>query len=85
MDIDNVCRSIIKIEKCTKNDQCSENAECVKEKCICNKEFVSSSNYTVSWKFSHHIIKLLILFTSSRHAFHLLRITKHALKTHNVG
>jgi hypothetical protein len=48
MDVDNVCRSIIEIEKCTSNDQCKENSECVKDKCICNKEFVSSSNYTVS-------------------------------------
>ena len=47
MEVESICRSLIKINNCTKNDQCSENSECIKEKCVCNKEFISSSNFTV--------------------------------------
>jgi len=46
MEIENICRSVIKIDKCTKTEQCPEHAECLKGKCLCNKEYVSSKDYT---------------------------------------
>ncbi|XP_070498949.1 prion-like-(Q/N-rich) domain-bearing protein 25 [Chironomus tepperi] len=46
IEVENVCRSIVKDDQCTKNEQCPENAECQKELCVCKKEFIGSSNYT---------------------------------------
>lgn len=48
MEKDNMCRSLIKIEKCTEDEQCKSNAECYKEKCVCNKGFITAANFSVN-------------------------------------
>ncbi|CAG9806100.1 unnamed protein product [Chironomus riparius] len=45
MEVEHACRPIIQSDKCTKDEQCPEHAECFESKCICNKGFINSLDH----------------------------------------